>query len=161
MPEAVVSSEVNMGPTNVHMGPAPAEVSDADVTATKVASTKVTAAKVASAKVTAAVSATTVTASTASKGRGRDCRTSQKESGGEEQCFSQHQNLLHNGVSSASRYRRTFSVIVPMFRTMLDGKLRPVPCGNRARAPQAQLTSVLDPDLHADIVVRFRTDRRC
>jgi len=97
MPEAVVSSEVNMGPTNVHMGPAPAEVSDADVTATKVASTKVTAAKVASAKVTAAVSATTVTASTASKGRGRDCRTSQKESGGgEEQCFSQHQNLHYS-----------------------------------------------------------------
>jgi hypothetical protein len=140
MPEAVVSSEVNMGPTNVHMGPASAEVSDADVTAAKVASTKVTAAKVTA----AAVSATTVTASTASKGRGRDCRTSQNESGGgEEQCFSQHQNLHHNCVSSATLCRRTFSVIDTMFRTMLDGKSRPVPCGNRARAPRAQLTSVL------------------
>jgi hypothetical protein len=109
--KAVASGDVNVGPANVRMGPAPAEVSAAEATASKVASTEVTAAKAASTKVTAAaVTAASVTASTASKGRCRDCRTTQKDSGGgEEQCFSQHQSLHHNGVSSATLYRRIFA----------------------------------------------------
>jgi hypothetical protein len=85
---------VHMGPTNVHMGPASAEVTAAEVAPTKVAA--------------ASVSATSVTASTTSNGRCRDCRTTQKDScDGYEQCFSQHQ-YLHHSVSSTKRCRRIF-----------------------------------------------------
>jgi hypothetical protein len=45
---------------------------------------------------------------------------------------------------------RIFSVIDAIFGTMLVDKLRPER-GNRARALQAQLNSVLDPDVHADM----------
>jgi hypothetical protein len=78
MPEAVASGDVNMGSTNVHMGPASAEVSAAQMTSTEVA-----AAKVASPEMTAASVSTTsmTTASTTSKGRCRDYRTTQKDSG--------------------------------------------------------------------------------
>jgi hypothetical protein len=96
MPEAAVSGDANMGPANVHAGPGSAEVT----------ATKVTAGEVAPAKVTAAsVSATSMTASasTTGKGRCRNCRTAQKDSGnGYEQCFSQHHNL-HHGVSKLCR----------------------------------------------------------
>jgi hypothetical protein len=95
---SMVPSNVHIGPTNVHMGPPSAEVTSTKVTAADVAATKVTA---------AAVSATSVTASTTSKGRCRDCRTTQKDSGdGYEQCFS-HQDL-HHSVSSTKPYRRIF-----------------------------------------------------
>jgi hypothetical protein len=105
-----------MGAANVHTGPASAEVTPG----------KVTAAEVAPTKVTASVSATSMTASTTSKGHCRDCRTTQKDSGGGyEKCFSQHQDLRHR-VSSTKLYRRIFSVIDAIFRTMpVDDKLRP------------------------------------
>jgi hypothetical protein len=92
MPEVVASSDVNMASANVHMGPACGEVTSTEVTAGKV-----TAAEVAPAEVTAAVSATSMTASaTASKGRCRDCRTTQKDGADSyEQYFSQHQDLHH------------------------------------------------------------------
>jgi hypothetical protein len=111
MPEAAVSGDASMGPANVHMGPANVHMGPASA---EVASTKVTAAEVASTKVTAAsvsatsVSATSMTASTTSKGRCRDSRTTQKDSGdGYEQCFSQHQDL-HHRVSSTKLHRRIF-----------------------------------------------------
>jgi hypothetical protein len=128
MPETAASGDANMGPPNVHMGaanvhtgPASAEVTPGKVTAAEVAPTKV-----APTKVTASVSATSMTASTTSKGHCRDCRTTQKDSGGGyEQCFSQHQDL-HHRVSSTKLYRRIFSVIDAIFRTMpVDDKLRP------------------------------------
>jgi hypothetical protein len=129
MPEAATSGDANMGPANVHMGaanvhmgPAAAEVTAAEVAPTKVTATKVTA---------ASVSATSMTASTTSKGRCRNCRTTQKDSGdGYEQCFSQHQDL-HHSVSSTKLYRPIFSIIDAICRTMLvDDKLRPAQRGN-------------------------------
>jgi hypothetical protein len=90
MPEVVAAGDANMGPANVHvgaanmhMGPASAEMTTSKVTAAEVAPTKVAA---------ASVSATSMTsASTTGKGHRRDCRTTQKDSGGSyEQCFSQH-----------------------------------------------------------------------
>jgi hypothetical protein len=113
----VGSANVHMGAANVHAGPASAEVPAG----------KVTAAEVAPTKVTASVSAASMTASTTSKGRCRDCRTTQKDSGdGYEQCFS-HQDL-HHSVSSTKLYRRVFSVIDAIFRTMsVDDRLRPAP----------------------------------
>jgi hypothetical protein len=105
VPEAVVSGDANMGPTNVHMGSANVHMgpASAEVTAAEVAPTKVTA---------ASVSATSMTASTTSKGRCRDCRTTQKDSGdGYEQCFSQHHDLHHrfqapNFAGAFFRHRR-------------------------------------------------------
>jgi hypothetical protein len=86
-------ANVHMGPTNMHMGPASGEVTAAEVATTKVTATSVTAASVTAASAT-------------SKGYCRDCRTTQKDSGGSyEQCFSQHQNL-HHSVSSTKTYRR-------------------------------------------------------
>jgi hypothetical protein len=97
MPEAAVSGDANMGSTNVHTGPPCAEVT----------ATKVTAAEVAPTKVTASVSATSMTASTTSKGRCRDCRTTQEDSGnGDEQCFSWHQNLRHTVSKLCRRFFR-------------------------------------------------------
>jgi hypothetical protein len=104
MPEAAASGDANMGPANVHMGPANMHMgpASAEVSAAEVTPTKVTA---------ASVSATSMTASTTSKGRCRDSRTTQKDSGDSyEQCFSQHQDL-HHSVSSTKLYRRIFSVI--------------------------------------------------
>jgi hypothetical protein len=110
-----------MGAANVHVGAASAEVPPGKVTAAEVAPTKVTASVSA-----ASVSATSMTASTTSKGHCRNCRTTQKDSGGGyEQCFSQHQDL-HHRVSSTKLYRRIFSVIDATFRTMpVDDRLRP------------------------------------
>jgi hypothetical protein len=68
----------------------------------------------------------------------------------DEQCFSQHQDL-HHSVPNTKLYRRHFSVIDAIFGTMLvDDKLRPER-GNRARALQPLLNSVLDPDVQADM----------
>jgi hypothetical protein len=104
MPEVATSGDVSMVPANVHMGPANVHMGAASA---EVASTKVTAAEVAPTKVTAAVSATSMTASTTSKGRYRDCRTTQKDSGdGYEKCFS-HRDL-HHSVSSTKLCRRIF-----------------------------------------------------
>jgi hypothetical protein len=111
-------TNVHMAPANVHMGPASGEVTAAEVASTKVASTKVTA---------ASVSAASVSASTTSKGRCRDCSTTQKDSGdGYEQYFSHHQDL-HHSVSSTKLCRRIFSPVDAIFRTMrVDDRLRPL-----------------------------------
>ncbi|WP_172842768.1 hypothetical protein [Bradyrhizobium erythrophlei] len=115
-----------MGAANVHMGTASAEVTPGKVTAAEVAPTKVTASVSAASVSAASVSATSMTASTTSKGHCRDCRTTQKDSGGGyEQCFSQHQDL-HHRVSSTKLCRRIFSVIDAIFRAMpVDDRLRP------------------------------------
>jgi hypothetical protein len=98
MPEVAASgdagsADMHMGPTNVHMGTASAEVTPGQVSAAQVTSAEVAS----TTEVTAAsVSATSMTASATSKGHCRDCRTAQQDSGGRyEQCFSQHQNLHH------------------------------------------------------------------
>jgi hypothetical protein len=110
-------ADVHVGPADMHMAPASAEVTAAEVASTKVAA----------AKVTASVPAASMTASSTSKGRGRNCRTAQKDSGnGYEQCFSQHQDL-HHSVSSTKLSVRIFSVIGAIVGTMLvDDELRPV-----------------------------------
>jgi hypothetical protein len=111
MPEAATSGDANIGPANVHMGAANVHMGPA--------AAEVTAAEVAPTKVTASVSATSMTASTTSKGRCRDCRTTQKDGGnGYEQCFSQHQNL-HHGVSKLCR---RFSVMAFFKRMLGDDK---------------------------------------
>jgi hypothetical protein len=125
MPEVAASGDagpanVHMGPTNVHMAPANVHMrpASAEVTAAEVAPTKVAA---------ASVSATSMTASTTSKGRCRDCSTTQKDSGdGYEQYFSHHQDL-HHSVSSTKLCRRIFSPVDAIFRTMrVDDRLRPL-----------------------------------
>jgi uncharacterized protein with LGFP repeats len=99
MPEVAASGDANMGSANVQMGPASAEVSAGEVAAAEMAPTKVTA---------ASVSATSMTASTTSKGRCRDCRATEKDSGdGYEQYFSQHRDL-HHSVSSTKICRCPF-----------------------------------------------------
>jgi hypothetical protein len=106
MPEVVAPGDVNMASANVHMGSARGEVTSTEVTAAEVA--------------TAAVSATSMTASaTASKGRCRDCSTTQKDGADSyEQYFSQHQDLHQCRVSSIKPYSRSFPVIDAIFRTM-------------------------------------------
>jgi hypothetical protein len=79
------SANVHMSPANVHTGAASAEVTAGEVTATKVTAASVSA---------TSVPAASMTASTTSKGRCRDRRATQKDSGDSyEQCFSQHQYL--------------------------------------------------------------------
>jgi hypothetical protein len=115
-------TNVHMAPANVHMGPTSGEVTAAEVAAAEVAPTKMTA---------ASVSATSMTASTTSKGRCRDCSTTQKDSGdGYEQYFSHHQDLQYS-VSGTKLCRRIFSSVDAIFRTMLvDDRLQPVQWGN-------------------------------
>jgi hypothetical protein len=135
MPEVAASGDagpanVHMGPTNVHMAPANVHMrpASAEVTAAEVAAAEVAAAEVAPTKVAAAsVSTTSMTASTTSKGRCRDCCTTQKDSGDGYEQYSSHHQDLHHSVSSTKLCRRIFSSVDAIFRTMLvDDRLRPV-----------------------------------